>query len=66
MNPTGAGPGGRWSQAAVAGKTLEVQRSQVDEVFNSLRSGDELDETEAGMSKSSFSLVARSDRPCFA
>ncbi|KAG8866814.1 hypothetical protein FRB97_003736, partial [Tulasnella sp. 331] len=38
----------RWNQAAVAGKSVEVQRSQVDEVFNSLRSGEDLPETEPG------------------
>lgn len=42
-----AGPG-RWSQATVAGKSVEVQRNQVDEVFASLRSGDDLPETEPG------------------
>jgi hypothetical protein len=30
----------------VSGKTLEVQRSQIDELFKSLKSGDELAETE--------------------
>ena len=43
------GPGGntaaRWNQ--VSGKSVEVQRSQVDELFKSLRDGDELEETEA-------------------
>ena len=38
----------RWSQQAVAGKSVEVQRSQVDEVFKSLRSGEDLAETEGG------------------
>ncbi|KAI6162042.1 P-loop containing nucleoside triphosphate hydrolase protein [Pisolithus thermaeus] len=44
-----AGPGGsssRWGTPAVSGKTLEIQRSQVDELFKSLKSGDELAETE--------------------
>jgi SWI/SNF-related matrix-associated actin-dependent regulator of chromatin subfamily A3 len=36
----------RWSTPAVSGKSVEVQRSQVDEVFKSLKSGDELAETE--------------------
>ncbi|KAK7064368.1 SNF2 family DNA-dependent ATPase [Favolaschia claudopus] len=36
----------RWSTPQVAGKSVEVQRSQVDELFKSLQSGDELDETE--------------------
>ncbi|THH02609.1 hypothetical protein EW026_g285 [Hermanssonia centrifuga] len=44
-----AGPGGsntgRWN--TVSGKSVEVQRSQVDELFKSLRDGDELEETEA-------------------
>jgi SWI/SNF-related matrix-associated actin-dependent regulator of chromatin subfamily A3 len=39
---------GRWNQQVVAGKSVEVQRSQVDEVFKSLRSGEELEETEPG------------------
>jgi hypothetical protein len=30
----------------VSGKSVEVQRSQVDELFKSLKSGDELTETE--------------------
>ncbi|KAG8931874.1 hypothetical protein FRC03_004298 [Tulasnella sp. 419] len=47
---TAAGPpGSRWNQAAVAGKSVEVQRSQVDEVFASLRSGEDLPETEPGI-----------------
>ncbi|KAL4070790.1 SNF2 family N-terminal domain-containing protein [Scleroderma citrinum] len=44
-----AGPGGnssRWATPVVSGKTLEIQRSQVDELFKSLKSGDELAETE--------------------
>jgi len=46
-----AGPGGsssRWTTPSVSGKTLEIQRSQVDELFKSLKSGDELTETEPG------------------
>ncbi|TDL28201.1 hypothetical protein BD410DRAFT_824903 [Rickenella mellea] len=42
---SGAG-GNRWSTPAVAGKSVEVQRSQVDEMFKSLKSGDDLEETE--------------------
>ena len=37
----------RWSGTAPNGKSVEIQRSQVDQVFNSLKSGDELEETEA-------------------
>ena len=44
------GPGGnsaaRWNPG-VSGKSVEVQRSQVDELFKSLRDGDELEETAA-------------------
>jgi SWI/SNF-related matrix-associated actin-dependent regulator of chromatin subfamily A3 len=43
------GPGnnvGRWSTPAISGKSVEVQRSQVDELFKSLKSGEELAETE--------------------
>jgi hypothetical protein len=36
----------RWTTPQVSGKSVEVQRSQVDELFKSLRSGDELGETE--------------------
>ncbi|KAJ7092552.1 SNF2 family N-terminal domain-containing protein [Mycena epipterygia] len=36
----------RWSTPQVSGKSVEVQRSQVDELFKSLKSGDELAETE--------------------
>lgn len=45
------GPGGnssRWATPSVSGKTLEIQRSQVDELFKNLKSGDELMETEPG------------------
>ncbi|KAF8898921.1 SNF2 family DNA-dependent ATPase [Infundibulicybe gibba] len=42
--PTGAHM--RWSAPAMAGKSVEVQRSQVDELFKSLKDGDELMETE--------------------
>lgn len=51
-SPGYSGPGGnvygRWSTPAVAGKSVEVQRSQVDELFKSLKDGDALDETEPG------------------
>lgn len=43
--------GSRWTQPAVAGKSVEVQRSQMDDLFKSLRSGDELQETSPGMSR---------------
>ncbi|KAJ7071194.1 SNF2 family N-terminal domain-containing protein [Mycena amicta] len=36
----------RWTTPQVSGKSVEVQRSQVDEVFKSLKGGDELAETE--------------------
>nr|GAT47839.1 SNF2 family DNA-dependent ATPase [Mycena chlorophos] len=38
----------RWTTPQVAGKSVEVQRSQVDELFKSLKGGDELTETEPG------------------
>ncbi|KAH9944198.1 SNF2 family N-terminal domain-containing protein [Epithele typhae] len=34
----------KWSAPAVAGRSIEVQRNQVDELFKSLKSGDEIDE----------------------
>ncbi|KAH9898181.1 SNF2 family N-terminal domain-containing protein [Cubamyces lactineus] len=44
------GPGGNsyrsWSSPAVSGKSVEVQRSQVDELFRSLKGGDELEEAD--------------------
>lgn len=45
----GVGPAhlGRWG--AVSGKSVEVQRSQVDELFKSMRDGDELPETNPRM-----------------
>ncbi|KAJ1301553.1 hypothetical protein OPQ81_008801 [Rhizoctonia solani] len=47
-NP-GSAPG-RWNHSTTAtGTSVEVQRSQVDEVFKSLMSGDDLDQTEAGV-----------------
>lgn len=43
----GAGWGGaRWNSAAPNGKSVEVQRSQVDEMFKNLKCGDDLEETE--------------------
>lgn len=57
VRPGYSGPGGsssRWTAPAVSGKTLEVQRSQVEELFKSLRSGDELYETEPGNTRSLF------------
>lgn len=44
-----AGPN-RWNSPAVSGKSVEVQRSQVDEVFKNMRSGDDLEETDPGAS----------------
>lgn len=41
---------GRWSTPGVSGKSVEVQRSQVDDLFKSLKSGDELRETEPSAS----------------
>ncbi|CAL1695094.1 unnamed protein product [Somion occarium] len=41
----GAGTMGRWNPQ-VAGKSVEIQRSQVEELFKSLKDGDELEETE--------------------
>jgi hypothetical protein len=44
-----SGPGGsssRWSTPTSLGKTVEVQRAQVDELFKNLRGGEELEETE--------------------
>ncbi|CCL98504.1 uncharacterized protein FIBRA_00503 [Fibroporia radiculosa] len=43
----GGASGGRWSTPLVSGKSVEVQRSQVDELFKNLKDGDELQETEA-------------------
>ena len=34
----------------MATKSVEIQRSQVDEVFKSLRGGDDLEETDPGLS----------------
>ncbi|CAE6502799.1 unnamed protein product [Rhizoctonia solani] len=48
-NPSSSAPG-RWNHSTTAtGTSVEVQRSQVDEVFKSLMSGDDLDQTEAGL-----------------
>jgi hypothetical protein len=40
----------RWSTPAMTGKSVEVQRSQVDELFKNLKDGDELAETEPSTS----------------
>ena len=55
-NPHNPPPGGhaarqaqrdmRWTATANPGKSIEVQRSQVDELFKNLKDGDELPETE--------------------
>jgi hypothetical protein len=57
FNPHNPPPGGhanasghrdmRWSTPPVAQKSVEVQRNQIDELFKSLKDGDELVETEA-------------------
>lgn len=39
---------GRWAGPGVSGKSVEIQRSQVDELFKSLQDGEELQETEPG------------------
>lgn len=36
----------QWNSPGVTSKSVEVQRSQVDEVFKSLKNGEELQETE--------------------
>lgn len=46
LNPQLPHMAGRWNSPAVSGKSVEVQRSQVDDLFKSLKSGDELTETE--------------------
>lgn len=38
----------RWSTPTSTTKSVEVQRSQVDELFRTLKDGDELLETEPG------------------
>lgn len=38
----------RWTSSQVSAKSVEVQRSQVDEVFKSIKGGDQLPETEPG------------------
>lgn len=40
----------------MVGKSVEVQRSQVDELFKSLKDGDELEETEPSLFLHSPSL----------
>jgi hypothetical protein len=37
---------GRWGTPTISGKSVEVHRSQVDELFKSLKGGEELAETE--------------------
>jgi SWI/SNF-related matrix-associated actin-dependent regulator of chromatin subfamily A3 len=55
-----SGPGGnssRWPTPTAAGKTVEVQRAQVDELFKNLRGGEELEETEPRTCISTVLLV---------
>jgi len=40
---------GRWNTPTSTTKSVEVQRSQVDELFRTLKDGDELLETEPGV-----------------
>lgn len=44
-------PHSRWSAPSVTGKTLEVQRSQVEELYKNIHNGDELPETAPGTSQ---------------
>ena len=44
-NPTQMAAG-RWVTPVVAGKSVQVQRSQTDNLFKTLPSGDELTDTE--------------------
>lgn len=49
INPSYSGPGAvasRWNTPSAPGKSVEVQRSQAEELFKSLKSGDDLPETE--------------------
>lgn len=62
-----SGPGGassRWSTPTAPGKTVEVQRAQVDELFKNLRGGEELEETEprAHISRVVYRLSDRARR----
>lgn len=44
----GPGNAGRWTAPQVSGKSVEVQRSQVDELFKNMKGGDEIIETQPG------------------
>ncbi|KAK7059140.1 hypothetical protein VNI00_001766 [Paramarasmius palmivorus] len=46
QNRLGAFAANRWTAPAVSGRSVEVQRSQVDELFQSLKRGDDIVETE--------------------
>lgn len=46
----------RWTTPSSSGKSVEVQRNQVDELFKTLKDGDGLVETEPGKSFCSYPL----------
>ncbi|KAG5647573.1 hypothetical protein DXG03_008926 [Asterophora parasitica] len=46
LYPPATNNNSRWTTPAMTGKSVEVQRSQVDELFQSLKDGEELAETE--------------------
>lgn len=48
----------RWSTPNSSGKSVEVQRSQVDELFKTLKDGDELAETEPSMSHLTYFYIS--------
>ncbi len=48
----------RWSTPNSSGKSVEVQRSQVDELFKTLKDGDELAETEPSVSHLTYFYIS--------
>jgi SWI/SNF-related matrix-associated actin-dependent regulator of chromatin subfamily A3 len=54
----------RWNTQIQTGKSVEIQRSQVDDLFRSLKDGDELEETEASAFHVCYSFVWLLILPC--
>lgn len=53
----------RWTSGPGNGKSVEVHRSQVDDLFKNLQDGDELAETESGMLCVVVFVSAREPQP---
>lgn len=44
-----SGPAARWCNSPVSGKSVELQREQIDDLFKGVKNDDEINETEPSM-----------------